>query len=46
MSDALREAIGTGEASFRDRGRHGLKGLPGEWQVYGVQELAASDRRI
>jgi class 3 adenylate cyclase len=45
MSDALREAIGTGDVSLRDRGRHQLKGVPGEWQLYGVQELAASKSR-
>jgi class 3 adenylate cyclase len=42
MSDAFREAIGTREVSTRDRGRHELKGVPGEWQLYGVQELTAT----
>jgi class 3 adenylate cyclase len=45
MSDALREAIGTIDVSLRDRGRHQLKGVPGEWQLYGVQELAPSRAR-
>jgi class 3 adenylate cyclase len=42
MSDGLREAIGTREVSTRDRGRHELKGVPGEWQLYGVQALTAT----
>jgi class 3 adenylate cyclase len=45
MSDALHEAIGTGQASFRNRGRHGLKGVPGDWQLYEVQGLVAGDSR-
>ncbi|MDP9272493.1 MAG: adenylate/guanylate cyclase domain-containing protein [Chloroflexota bacterium] len=42
MSDAQREAVSREEISLRDRGRHELKGVPGEWQLYGVQELKAT----
>jgi class 3 adenylate cyclase len=42
MSDALREAIRTSELSLHDRGQHQLKGVPGEWQLYSVQELGTS----
>jgi class 3 adenylate cyclase len=41
MSDAQRAAVSREEISLRDRGRHELKGVPGEWQLYGVQELTA-----
>jgi class 3 adenylate cyclase len=42
MSDAQRAAVSREEISLRDRGRHELKGVPGEWQLYGVQELTAT----
>ncbi len=42
MSDAQREAVSREEISLRDRGRHELKSVPGEWQLYGVQELKAT----
>jgi hypothetical protein len=30
--------LGSG-ISFEDRGRHFLKGIPGEWQLLAVQEI-------
>lgn len=40
VSDAMREAIGAASAvgvALRDRGRHELKGVPGSWQLYAVE---------
>jgi class 3 adenylate cyclase len=39
MSDAIREAVSDGEVSISDRGRHVLKGVPGEWQLYRAEAL-------
>ncbi len=37
VSDAMRDAIHAGEVSLRDRGRHELKGVPGDWRLYAVE---------
>lgn len=37
VSDAMRDAIAAGEVSVVDRGRHELKGVPGDWQLYAVE---------
>jgi class 3 adenylate cyclase len=39
LSDAIREAVPDGEVSVSDRGRHVLKGVPGEWQLYRIEAL-------
>ncbi len=36
VSDAMREAIDAPDVSIRDRGRHELKGVPGDWQLFAV----------
>jgi class 3 adenylate cyclase len=36
VSDAMREAIEGPGISTRDRGRHALKGVPGDWQLFAV----------
>jgi len=37
VSDAMRDAIAAQEVSVVDRGRHELKGVPGDWQLYAVE---------
>jgi len=37
VSDAMRDAVGSGAVSLSDRGRHQLKGVPGEWQLYSAE---------
>lgn len=37
VSDAMRAAIDAPDVSTRDRGRHELKGVPGDWQLYAVE---------
>jgi class 3 adenylate cyclase len=37
VSDALRDAVSGANVELLDRGRHGLKGVPGEWQLYAVE---------
>jgi class 3 adenylate cyclase len=39
MSTAFLEAVADVEPPVSDRGRHELKGVPGEWQLYGVEGL-------
>ena len=41
VSRELRVAVGDEEMSLADRGRHSLKGLPGEWQLYAVEPSRA-----
>ncbi len=36
VSDAVRESIADLDVSTTDRGRHELKGVPGEWQLYAI----------
>lgn len=36
ISDAVREAVLGVDARLADRGRHELKGVPGEWQLYAL----------
>lgn len=37
VSDAVRDAIATESVQLDDRGRHALKGVPGEWQLYAAE---------
>lgn len=37
VSDAMRDAVAADEVSLLDRGRHQLKGVPGDWQLYAVE---------
>lgn len=34
VSDAMRAAVASDAVRFSDRGRHNLKGVPGEWQLH------------
>jgi class 3 adenylate cyclase len=38
VSDAVRDAIQADDVSLRDRGRQELKGVPGDWQLYAIEE--------
>jgi class 3 adenylate cyclase len=35
--DAMRQAIAADGVAMRDRGRHALKGVPGDWQLFAVE---------
>jgi class 3 adenylate cyclase len=37
VSDALRDAMSDANVELLDRGRHQLKGVPGEWQLYALE---------
>jgi len=37
VSDSMRDAIRADGIALRDRGRHELKGVPGDWQLYAVE---------
>jgi class 3 adenylate cyclase len=37
LSDAVREAVSGADFPTSDRGRHQLKGVPGEWELYALQ---------
>jgi len=39
VSDALREALAASDLSLADRGRHELRGVPGEWQLYAAEPV-------
>lgn len=39
VSDALREALAGQAIDLDDRGRHALKGVPGEWHLWAVDQL-------
>jgi class 3 adenylate cyclase len=41
VSDAVQEAIGADKVDLQDHGRHELRGVPGEWQLYGAEPSAA-----
>jgi class 3 adenylate cyclase len=41
VSDALREALAEADLSLTDRGRHELRGVPGEWQLYAAEPASA-----
>ena len=41
---STRELIGGAELGFEDRGRHALKGVDGEWQVFAVTEVDGAPR--
>jgi class 3 adenylate cyclase len=36
MSSTVRDLVAGSGLLFADRGRHELKGVPGEWQLYAV----------
>ncbi len=38
VSDAMRETLSAGTVALHDRGRHALKGVPGDWQLYAVEQ--------
>jgi len=44
VSDAVREALADGDVQLRDRGRHALKGVPGEWPLFAVDATGARAR--
>lgn len=44
VSDAMRDAIRAPEVDLHDRGRHELKGVPGEWQLYWAEPSTAERR--
>jgi class 3 adenylate cyclase len=37
VSGAMRDVIAQGGVTLQDRGRHELKGVPGNWQLYAVE---------
>lgn len=43
ISGALREALSGKDLGLRDRGRHKLKGVPGEWQLFAVAAVGGAD---
>ena len=42
ISEAMREAIQEPDIQLRDRGRHELRGVPGEWQLYAVETVSSA----
>jgi class 3 adenylate cyclase len=44
ISSDLRNTVGDGAVGVLDRGRHTLKGVPGEWRLYRVEAMA-NERR-
>jgi class 3 adenylate cyclase len=45
LSAAVRDAISGTEFPTTDRGRHELKGVPGQWQLYALESQAKLPRR-
>jgi class 3 adenylate cyclase len=43
VSDAVRDAIRTADVYLEDRGRHRLKGLPGDRQLYSAELATAQE---
>ncbi len=43
VSDTMREALSGQELALHDRGRHELKGVPGEWQLFAVETAGGID---
>jgi class 3 adenylate cyclase len=43
VSNTLREALSGQELALHDRGRHELKGVPGEWQLFAVETVGGID---
>lgn len=41
-SSTVRDLVVGSGIDFEDRGRHELKGVPGEWQLFSVAEDAAA----
>jgi class 3 adenylate cyclase len=39
VSSTVRDLVAGSGIEFSDRGRHQLKGLPGEWQLLAVQRV-------
>ncbi len=37
VSSTVRDLVAESGLRFRDRGRHALKGIPGEWQLFAVE---------
>ena len=45
LSSAVRDAISGTEFPTTDRGRHELRGVPGQWQLYALESQAKLPRR-
>ena len=45
VTSIVRDVVAGGDTLFADRGVHELRGVPGEWRVYEVEE-AARDRAV
>jgi len=43
VSNTMREALSGQELALHDRGRHELKGVPGEWQLFAVETAGGID---
>lgn len=46
VSRAVREVAPASSVRFVDRGSHALKGLPGEWELYGAQECGDEEAGV
>jgi hypothetical protein len=44
VSGTVRDLVVGSEIEFSDRGRHALKGAPGEWNVFAVVDSAPDSR--
>lgn len=40
ISSGVRDMVGHGAVRVLDRGRHNLKGLPGDWRLYRIEAMA------
>ena len=36
VSSTVRDLVGGSGLTFNEQGQHALKGVPGEWRIYGV----------
>ncbi|MGH2463059.1 MAG: alpha/beta fold hydrolase [Candidatus Limnocylindria bacterium] len=44
VSSTVRDLVAGSGLTFEDRGRHRLKGVPGQWRVYAVDQMPAGER--
>lgn len=44
VSSTVKDLVAGSGLSFEDRGRHALKGVPGQWRLYAVRAEAAVDQ--
>ena len=42
VSSTVRDLVAGSGLQFSDRGRRALKGIPGEWQLYAVDQAIAT----